>query len=443
MTPLGEPPTVWTASSIVLLAAAILNTSRAGEDQRAVHLVDQHLRQGRLTAVSGEVKTELAELSAAAAEAYAASGQSRPATLFATFALNYATLTGAARHQWRAHSLLCLSHALNGEYSQAREHEAACRELEDLHGWQPAQAFFPLYSGQILLASAALNGPALIEIADSMRSAAPGNAQWQVTAASVDAMASLADADYYRAFAQITRVILSSQLDAAPLMIRMFALSLHADTLLALGEPRRALSFLDDLSAPATHSVCFNMQRAAAHLLLHENRAALASTEECLLLPAGHCYRTLSPILFRRAIAYERIGNTSAADHSFEQAIHHLSRLDSQSPLLEVQGAELLHLLDRAYERLPRLHPELDTARARIKALPDSTVGRPALPALTRRETQIAQLLLNKTTYQGIASQLGTSINTIKTQMRSLYKKIGATDAHHATTILERAGFHS
>ncbi|MEO1057895.1 MAG: LuxR C-terminal-related transcriptional regulator [Actinomycetota bacterium] len=91
----------------------------------------------------------------------------------------------------------------------------------------------------------------------------------------------------------------------------------------------------------------------------------------------------------------------------------------------------------RAGEIAQRVHQELanyprsDELRARLRRYPSDEVGR-AVAAdsidLTNRERQIAELLGSPMTLSQLAMHLEISPNTLKTHLRSLYRKLGASD---------------
>jgi LuxR family maltose regulon positive regulatory protein len=75
---------------------------------------------------------------------------------------------------------------------------------------------------------------------------------------------------------------------------------------------------------------------------------------------------------------------------------------------------------------------------AAARARPDVTAAKSAAmyEQLTPKEQQLLGLLATVLSRQEIARQLYVSLNTVKTQQRSLYRKLGADDRHSA---VERA----
>ncbi|WP_341579339.1 helix-turn-helix transcriptional regulator [Microbacterium schleiferi] len=64
-----------------------------------------------------------------------------------------------------------------------------------------------------------------------------------------------------------------------------------------------------------------------------------------------------------------------------------------------------------------------------------------ALPALTRREQDLAWLLQGDVSVAELARQSFVSPNTVKTHLRRLYAKLGVSSRDQAVATLERGGF--
>ena len=212
-------------------------------------------------------------------------------------------------------------------------------------------------------------------------------------------------------------------------MMRYFLVSVLSDILVAQGEYREALLVLEPFETPEGHGICFSMQRTAALLRLGRERELLLETDACVASGADHCLRTLTPLLVRRALALSRLGYTRRAHQSMEAALHLITRTGSSAtPFLMLPHEETRALMDAAAAEDPELGdvlPYLHAALARV-ATPDtearsfvSTAG------LTPTETATAELLLRPLSLVEIARERGVSLNTIKSQVRSIYQKLG------------------
>lgn len=417
-------------------AAVILAQARRGSLAAALAVAER-----ALSAVADEPAvppTDLGDLSAAAAEAYATAGQPWQCVALARRALEYADDDGAV---FRGHAFLAIGHALNGEYDAAAAAVGECERLASANGWAPSAAFYPLLLGRILLASARLNAASLEEIAVTLGEVAPDDVVWRTTRTAAEGMALLTRGDAGRAIPLLLAVANSTEQLETLMMIRGFTLGLYADLLLGRGQPRRVLTLLEGRESPRGHAICFDMQRAAAYLLIGDPRRALVTTEGCVHLGTAHCLRTVPPILLRRAIAEDRLGHARLADESFEAGFHLVSASGSLTPMLTLPPAELSRLADRLEERRPDLSASVAAFRARLQVLPPVDLERAVLPRLTEREARLAARLRDSVTFAALAIELHVSLHTLKSQSRSLYAKLGVGSREEAVAVLERAGF--
>lgn len=67
-----------------------------------------------------------------------------------------------------------------------------------------------------------------------------------------------------------------------------------------------------------------------------------------------------------------------------------------------------------------------DTSTRRGAALPPVGTSHPGLPeALSRRESQVLDLVARGFTYPEIAAQMGVAVSTVQTHVRNIYGKLG------------------
>jgi LuxR family maltose regulon positive regulatory protein len=96
--------------------------------------------------------------------------------------------------------------------------------------------------------------------------------------------------------------------------------------------------------------------------------------------------------------------------------------------------------LERTLDRLPvaSLHPAL----ASLRAGPGSTAMARlrAVEPLTARERDVLGLLPTHLSYAEIGERLYISVNTVKTNIRALYRKLGAADRSEAVEQARLAG---
>ncbi len=107
---------------------------------------------------------------------------------------------------------------------------------------------------------------------------------------------------------------------------------------------------------------------------------------------------------------------------------------------LELDGLRAL------YTRFVANAPASAAAVVTDRIDPDGTYTEPpplgfTIPRLTGREAVLADWLAQTLTLVEISDQLRVSINTVKSQTRSLYNKLGVTSRADAVRRLEGAGF--
>lgn len=213
--------------------------------------------------------------------------------------------------------------------------------------------------------------------------------------------------------------------------------ALHAEFLVRLGDISAAQALVHTLTQSPDHALCPNRQRAALLLAADDADACLELTAECLALGETHSPRTLLAVLYLDAAAHEQRGEHVAADISFDRALLVATRLGVHgfATLMPPRGmpALVMRALDRSQP--DAVHPLLSTLRGGGWA-PNG----PALEPLSRRELEIVeQLTLQRTTDQ-IARALYISTNTVKTHVRSIYRKLDASSREDALRRLRQLG---
>lgn len=229
--------------------------------------------------------------------------------------------------------------------------------------------------------------------------------------------------------------------DAPPLFSALI-LGEEAQALLRIGLPGKILTLLDGQESLPDHAVCFDLLRASAHIQLGSPQKALDATARCVKRSRPvHSIGTLSSVLLRRAVAYELLGYLTLADTVYSRALHLASRESEAVPPVGLPR----EALDSLWDRLKENEPEF--ARGVSRGLSE----RPALdlPALidwrggslSKREMIVAERLAEGKTLLAISEELCLSVNTLKTQARSIYRKLGVSSREEAVENLRRVGF--
>jgi LuxR family maltose regulon positive regulatory protein len=204
------------------------------------------------------------------------------------------------------------------------------------------------------------------------------------------------------------------------------ALRAHgARVLLALGESDEARATLEPPDAPELALV-----RARLLLLDEDPEDAL----ECL--SAGSAIRT-SVTAMVQADALEAVARDALIDHqgaaaAIERALHRAEPHDLRRSVLDA-GPGLLAVLHR-HVRGGTTHGAL--AAGLVAVLEGGSAGRAAPPllaeALTESELVILRYLPTFMSNQEIARQLYVSVNTVKTHLKQVYRKLGVASRRAA-----------
>ena len=128
------------------------------------------------------------------------------------------------------------------------------------------------------------------------------------------------------------------------------------------------------------------------------------------------------------ASAQYALGERAAARRAFEQAMETAAGSGQRRSLLTMRYATFLQLAgnDPAVLALwpERFRPTSPEALV-------TTTARPAEP-LSRRERQVLDALARHSGAVGVAQELGLSVNTVKTHLRAVYRKLGVGSREEA-----------
>jgi DNA-binding CsgD family transcriptional regulator len=210
--------------------------------------------------------------------------------------------------------------------------------------------------------------------------------------------------------------------DLAPLP-RAVALDLRARQLIEMGRPGLALRLLEGLEPDARHVFCFVALRARALLAMGFPEDALRELEACEKV-ADHSRRTSWRVRIVRIVALARSGMPSVARTAFDTLVVDVPPRWWGGVINWARFPEL-----RAHaERLGVPGPQGTEA--------DDVLREP----LTRREAELLTLLRGDASVQQLAAEQFVSLNTIKTHLRNLYRKLGAASRPDAVDRAMRAG---
>lgn len=199
----------------------------------------------------------------------------------------------------------------------------------------------------------------------------------------------------------------------------------HADLLLAAGQVRRAERILADLGTEPLVEI----SRSRLDLARGEIARGLARVQPIAWEPKN-APGDREAALVLSAVALARMDKGSDARNAIEHAVA-LARLHGHvRPFALAARADVLGLLDGV---------DADIA-ARVAAAPDPFGDLGEIIPLTKREQMVLEALVETGSLEEIAARLFVSLNTVRTQLRSVYRKLGVTSRVEALNVAARNG---
>jgi LuxR family transcriptional regulator, maltose regulon positive regulatory protein len=210
------------------------------------------------------------------------------------------------------------------------------------------------------------------------------------------------------------------------------ALSLRdweARLLVATGRIEQAQALLPSSEERPVSSAAMLAVRAGLQLVEGDAAGAVATLTPCLdgSVSPWFAYETIETLLLD-AIARERLGDRDGAATSVERALR-VAEPEGHRQVFWNLGPEVRALLVRQRER-GTAHPQLLTEllhRTTFAAPLPSSAPVALLAPLTGREQAVLRYLDSDRSTTQIAVELYVSVNTVKSHLRSIYRKLGAS----------------
>ncbi|WP_420113845.1 helix-turn-helix transcriptional regulator [Pseudactinotalea sp.] len=197
----------------------------------------------------------------------------------------------------------------------------------------------------------------------------------------------------------------------------------RAELLVAVGEPEEALAVLDDAEAPT--GLASILVRCVVLLALGQPREAAALVGP--LLPTSSRWAETYPtwMLLVSSLVFADIGDTARADQLLGRGVAIAARSGAMLPFARQGQERMVQLIERAREL--RLDPgsralldQLEEAREHLRL--SSVQAR-----LSARELVVLHRLRETGATRRLAALLHVSPNTVKSQLQSIYRKLGAS----------------
>lgn len=375
---------------------------------------------------------------AALSESFLLNGLSRDGIVCARRAREYAIESQEDSAIAAAESLLSAGLAMNGEFDGADEARAEALAISHRRGWtRPTWA--TVLSGLHSL-SRKRDMDALQGVLDAFGDPRAGDPVEQALIGYGRVVVFAARGDYRNSISSTQALLHGAALSETPPYFLQRAKAVSCLASIQLGDPATALATIADSVSLEGHTICYELLRATVYLQLGEPRRALQETEACVRSVPEHSLSTLPSVYLRRAVANELLGRTEQADEDYSRASHLASEIGAVGPPLGLDLGVLGRLLDRLIVREPEFGRVITVTIPLDGIYPDPAPLPFEIPRLTERERILAGWLVTDRTFVDIARRLHVSPNTIKTQAKSLYRKLDVSTRAEAVEKLELTG---
>jgi LuxR family maltose regulon positive regulatory protein len=210
--------------------------------------------------------------------------------------------------------------------------------------------------------------------------------------------------------------------------------TLRASLLTHLGQTAAAWDLVRTLAPTEHHSTCPAMVAGRLRVLAGDHQGALTEVAGCLALGDAHAGRTLGDVLLVVAAAHVGLGDRTRGDHAYDRAARHAASTGIRRPFAVFPASAAAALLDRALDREqpPDVRRMLEGMRVdRAPVAPVASAPARVEP-LSERERAVVACLADGLTIAQIAGRLFISTNTVKSHVRSAYRKLDASSRAEA-----------
>jgi LuxR family transcriptional regulator, maltose regulon positive regulatory protein len=175
-------------------------------------------------------------------------------------------------------------------------------------------------------------------------------------------------------------------------------------------------------------------------MLQHDAGRTEAARKELAAITRGQatCHLPTTEVMawLLAADLEQRAGNVTQAHDLLVEALQRAERFDLVRPFLDSDG--IRDLLIAGHGRFGRYEPFAE--RLRTVPRPDRSVRDPSNESLTESELSVLRDLPSLLTLREIADARSVSVNTVKTHLRSVYRKLGVAGRRDAVEVGRRRG---
>jgi DNA-binding CsgD family transcriptional regulator len=261
-----------------------------------------------------------------------------------------------------------------------------------------------------------------------LRIAARGT-DWEPQALAAEAMSLYADGSAIEALDVLGRVTRLVSRYTGELALAAESRILRAEILRSLGEIEPARAGLADVRPTQHHVDCPARITALASFLVGDPQAALDALDGCIALGDLHSTRHIAQVHALVAAAGHDLDRLVASDIAFDRSLLAAAQHDTSWPYRALPHAVVDRMLARAASR-----PQPAAVVALLERLrgDDTDDAVPLIDPLSERELVIVRHLATGATLSQIGTELFISVNTVKSHVRSIYRKLSATNRREA-----------
>lgn len=414
--------------------ARIEALQETGHVAQAARLADD---QGRplLSRAAGRIPAAMqATCLSIMAEALLLEGRIRDSGVATREAANYATSAGGVENLSRAHAAMSAVLAMNGEFHRAEETRRSDALAGPADGWMP-------WTDALSNISIGFRTGDKERVAAAAQDAVRHDPSILGAALSSlgSGMAAMLGSDYPAALTHLGVVRQGIAREAGPLVSDL-AVEFEVGALLQTGRVGQARELVAGRESTVDHGICFSGLRACVCLQMDDPRGALRETEGCLIDCPTHSLRTLPAVQLSRAVALELLDRPTAADLEFSRAAHLVAALDGFRPMLGLPAQPLAVLLERLVDQQPGFGGSLRRKLPGGLSFPVAPSALTDVSQFTRREKVLADWIFTDLNSTQIARELFVSADTVRSQLKSLYRKLGVSSRAGAVDRLRPLG---
>lgn len=424
-------------------AALAWSWLHSGHPAEAVQLADRDIMSGLQRLARHAPASTVSAAYAILAEVYLLNGRLRDSVACGRFAKDYALEAADAGCQYRALGLLTSSLALSGETTAAAQAAAEAVALDGEQGWAQEQSSWPLLLGLVLVLARAGDAESVQEHCGTLAQSCGDDVVARAVSRYANVVLQTVRQDNQQIVAAARIIAQGSDASLTPPFLVDLALYMESIAHVHLGDPGTALAVIGNRVSPPDHAVCFELGKATAYLQLGEFREALRVTEWCVKDHPDHNLGRLASVQLRRALAYEGLGIPARADAEYSKSAHLAFEIGAVAAAIGLPLPILKVLHGRLVANEPMFGRQLDKYLPEDYTYPDRAPLDFAPVQLTSREKVLAGWLITDLSLAAIAAQLQVSTNTVKSQLRTLYKKLEVSSRAEAVLQLERGGLVS